>query len=257
MSYTPMQVISTQPGVAPPPGMPNWIQAPQSMPGVPMGLEYLTLLDCVIVHQKKELMEIVSDFEMNNRYVLKNAAGQQAYFALEESGCCERQFCGPRRGFTIHIVDNFQKEVLTVRRDFKCLSSTYCAMCMCCKTECTITSPSTGVVGSARQSFGCCSVNLDILDANGDAIFKIEGPCCLTLISCSDKEFPIKTMDGVIVGAITQKWGGCCKEAFTDADTFQVTFPLDLDVKMKAVLLGATFLIDFLQFEEPKHNNNN
>ena len=32
-------------------------------------------------------------------------------------------------------------------------------------------------------------------------------------------------------------------EMFTDADYFGVTFPLDLDVNIKAVLLAATFLI--------------
>ena len=36
---------------------------------------------------------------------------------------------------------------------------------------------------------------------------------------------------------------------FTDAQNFGLTFPIDLDVKMKAVLLGATFLIDFMYFE--------
>jgi len=33
------------------------------------------------------------------------------------------------------------------------------------------------------------------------------------------------------------------REMFTDADFFGVTFPMDLDVRMKAVMLGACFLI--------------
>jgi hypothetical protein len=33
------------------------------------------------------------------------------------------------------------------------------------------------------------------------------------------------------------------REAFTDADYFGITFPMDLDVKMKAVMIGACFLI--------------
>ena len=45
------------------------------------------------------------------------------------------------------------------------------------------------------------------------------------------------------VGLISKQFTGLVKEAFTDADNFGVTFPLDLDVKMKAVLLGAVFLI--------------
>lgn len=47
----------------------------------------------------------------------------------------------------------------------------------------------------------------------------------------------------VQVGKISKQWSGLAKEAFTDTDNFGVTFPLDLDVKMKATLLGAVFLI--------------
>ena len=39
-------------------------------------------------------------------------------------------------------------------------------------------------------------------------------------------------------------------ELFTDADNFGISFPLDLDVNAKAILLGATFLIDFMYFEK-------
>jgi len=45
------------------------------------------------------------------------------------------------------------------------------------------------------------------------------------------------------VGKITKQWSGLAKEYFTDADNFGIQFPVDLDVKMKAVMLGACFLI--------------
>ena len=50
--------------------------------------------------------------------------------------------------------------------------------------------------------------------------------------------------DGRIeVGKIKKHWGGLCREIFSDADTFGVSFPLDLDVRQKALTLGACFLI--------------
>ena len=49
----------------------------------------------------------LTDIETKNKYKVKNAAGQQIFFAGEESGFCTRQICGSRRGFTMHIVDNF------------------------------------------------------------------------------------------------------------------------------------------------------
>ena len=45
------------------------------------------------------------------------------------------------------------------------------------------------------------------------------------------------------VGKISKQWTGFIREGYTDADNFGATFPMDLDVKMKAVLLGAVFLI--------------
>lgn len=45
------------------------------------------------------------------------------------------------------------------------------------------------------------------------------------------------------VGKISKQWSGLAKEAFTDTDNFGITFPRDLDVRMKATLLGAVFLI--------------
>ncbi|KIH61836.1 Scramblase [Ancylostoma duodenale] len=85
-------------------------------------------------------------------------------------------------------------------------------------------------------------------DADDEVILRVKGPCCCVMCGCQDKKFPVKsplvdTATGENIGYITKKWGGFVREAYTDADLFSVTFPLELDVKAKAVLLGATFLI--------------
>jgi len=53
-----------------------------------------------------------------------------------------------------------------------------------------------------------------------------------------------------VFGKITKKWSGLLKEGFTDADNFGVTFPADWPNEIKAILLGAVFLIDFVHFED-------
>lgn len=50
-------------------------------------------------------------------------------------------------------------------------------------------------------------------------------------------------MNGDKIGKISKQWTGINKELFTDADYFGVKFPIELDVRMKAVILAATFLI--------------
>ncbi len=46
-----------------------------------------------------------------------------------------------------------------------------------------------------------------------------------------------------VIGRISKQWTGFEAEAFTDADNFGLQFPMDLDIKIKAVILGACFLI--------------
>lgn len=59
----------------------------------------------------------------------------------------------------------------------------------------------------------------------------------------------VLSKDGsTVVGRISKQWSGLLREAFTDADYFGITFPMDLDVRMKAVMLGACFLIVSIRF---------
>lgn len=45
------------------------------------------------------------------------------------------------------------------------------------------------------------------------------------------------------VASISKQWRGLCAEAFTDADNFAISFPMDMEVRTKALLVGALFLI--------------
>lgn len=54
----------------------------------------------------------------------------------------------------------------------------------------------------------------------------------------------VKSVDETCtVGKISKQWTGLVREMFTDTDNFGISFPMDLDVKMKAVMIGACFLI--------------
>ena len=82
-----------------------------------------------------------------------------------------------------------------------------------------------------------------MFDNSGQEIFKLFGPIL------HPWTFNI-LKDGNEIGKITKKWSGLGKEAFTDADNFGVTFPIDLPLEQKSILLGAVFLIDFVHFED-------
>ena len=88
------------------------------------------------------------------------------------------------------------------------------------------------------------------MNANKEDVLKVRGPCCV-IKCCNDIDFNILTMESEEeIGKVTKQWSGLLAESFTDADNFGATFPMDLDVEVKATLLGAVFLIDFMFFEQ-------
>ncbi|XP_074653998.1 phospholipid scramblase 2-like isoform X2 [Tubulanus polymorphus] len=247
------------PPMPPPGGRPptQWMTRPQ-VPGCPPGLEYLTQIDQLLVHQQVELLEAFVGWECKNKYQIKNAMGQQVYFAAEESDAFQRQCCGPQRGFTMHITDNMNQEVIRIERPFKCCAGVNCcAGAECCAMEITIESPPGTVVGFVQQECSCLEPRYSVMNASHDRVLEIVGPVCVCQgPCCGDVEFAVNSSDGSTqVGKISKQWTGLVKEYFTDADNFGVQFPMDLDVKMKAVMLGAVFLIDFMFFEDNQQNN--
>ncbi|KAH7971116.1 hypothetical protein HPB49_018903 [Dermacentor silvarum] len=99
-------------------------------------------------------------------------------------------------------------------------------------------------MGSLRMECTMIYAKFSVLDSEKNVVLLIKGPLCTSSICCNDVVFDILATDGVTkLGAITKVWTGMLRETFSDADNFAVTFPLDLDVKIKAVLIGAVFLI--------------
>ncbi|KAJ8278033.1 hypothetical protein GJAV_G00083050 [Gymnothorax javanicus] len=217
----------------------------QSIPACPPGLEYLTQVDQLLIKQKVELIEAFVGFESNNKYEVLNTLGQNVFYAVEENDCLTRQFCGPLRAFTIRVLDNFGHEVIAVNRPLKC---TTCCL-PCCQQELEVQAPPGNTVGYVMQQWHPCVPKFIIHNENWEPVLKLQGPACGW--SCQpDIDFEIMTMDEVnTIGKISKQWTGLLREVFTDTDNFGIQFPLDLDVRMKAVMIGACFLIDFMFFE--------
>jgi len=235
----------------------NWARKPSEsgIPGnCPPGLEYLLQCDGLIVKQQVELVEVITSFEAANRYQVLNKQGQQVFYVVEDSGCCTRQFCGHNRTCTFRVLDNQQRVVASFVRPFKC--TVRCITCWCnCQLQQMEVDASGRAIGYVKQKWDWTKPRYSIRDGTDKEVLEVKGPVCP--ISCgSDVPFQVLTSTGQIVGDITKKWSGFCQEAFSDADTLAVDFPMDLDVNVKASLLATLFLID-MNFFESKHNRRN
>ncbi|XP_005095743.1 phospholipid scramblase 1 [Aplysia californica] len=231
---------------------------PGAISGVPTGLEYLTQVDQLICKQIVELFEVLTGWECKNKYRIMNSLNQQVFYAFEESGTCHRLFCGSDRGFTIHITDNFQQEVLRIERPFLCCRG--CCWCAegCCKYPVYIKDREGNQLGTVGMMNSCCKPHFGVYDNDENLIYEMWGPLCPCQCVCGctgDVKFPVTNVkDNTTVGNISKIWDGAFKDCCTKADTFGITFPMNMDVKHKALLIGAVFVIDFMIFETEDDN---
>ncbi|KAF2353306.1 Scramblase [Trinorchestia longiramus] len=227
-------------------GGPSWMPIPMTqMSNYNPALAFLSSVDQLFVKQKKEMIEIFLGYESANKYEVMNNLGQIIFMAMEESDCCSRNMCANLRPLDIKIIDGNKTEVMSFSRPLACTGCCY----PCCLQTMDIECPPGTAIGRLEQEWSILTPKFAVKDETGRTVLKIEGPICQCSL-CGDVEFEVLSSEGnTQVGKISKKWGGILKESFTDADYFGVNFPMDLDAKVKASLLGALFLIDFLYFE--------
>jgi len=148
--------------------------------------------------------------------------------------------------------------VIRLRRFLRCDN----CMCPCCLQLLTVESPPDSDIGYVRQFWSLCKPYFGVYTSNGRHIFTIVGPFCTWAI-CGDAEFKVFKAggDGQQVGLISKKapldLSELGREWLSDADVFSLSFKPGMDVRAKAVLLAATFLIDFMFFERSGRNEEN
>ena len=195
-------------------------------------MEKLTALDTLIIQQRKEWGEILTGWETKNKYVVLNEAGEEVYFAAEEGGFfLFRIFLKGLRPFTIHILENHGNTVLRLERSFRLYFH---------KLE--VLSRENRRLGTVEKRFSVLRRVYSVYDETGQERFQLFGPVLRPWTFLIRK-------NGEEIGRITKKWSGVLKESFADADNFGVTFPAELSVTDKSILLGAVFLVDFVHFE--------
>jgi uncharacterized protein YxjI len=188
--------------------------------------------ESIFVKQKKEWGEILTGFETKNRYAVSNSLNQEIYLAAEESSIISRLLLKTWRPLTLHILSTAGHKVFKNTKPFKFYFH-----------EMHISDASDQHLGTVKKEFSMLSKKFLIEDNEGVELFRIHGPLF------HPWTFNILKND-MEVGKILKKWSGLGKEAFTDADNFNITFPQGIDAKQKAILLGALFLIDLLYFEK-------
>ncbi|XP_023336636.1 phospholipid scramblase 3 [Eurytemora carolleeae] len=233
-----------------------------------VGTEELEKTDRVLVQQLGEYSEqgnkcccCCNNYEGENEFEITDRFGHQIFHAKEESGFCGRQCCNSLRGFEMFLSDRQGKDCIKISRPTRFDN---CLICPCLLQSMVVESPIGVVVGKVEQKLTLFSPEYEVLDADDTPVFNIEGPstckCCSCGCCCGGSRnivFKIiSKTNNEQVGSISKSWNGVLKDVLPKADRFSVDFPPDIDIGMKASLLAATFLIDYLHFEADPGDEN-
>ncbi|XP_063357850.1 phospholipid scramblase 3-like [Cydia amplana] len=185
-----------------------------------LGIKSLEGLHSVTIRQK------VTGFS-NNKYVVLAPDGAVILYAKENSRALNRLFGGKDRAFEINIYDTQDKEVVRLRRPYTFGPD---------KMDVTLCGSLISVV---RQEVTFFKPVLNINDANDRPMLRVKGP----MTTSGDADFKLYNTKKQQVGVIAKRWGGLARELFSDADHFEISFPADATVGVKAAIIGTCFLI--------------
>lgn len=199
-------------------------------------LPVLARAPALVIHQQKEMIEVFTDLETKNRYVVQLPDGQTALYAAEIGGGAwefiTRTTLKARRPFTMQLLDATGAVAFQLERPWTWFFS-----------ELHVRDAQGQRLGTIDQRFALFARRFAILDPTGRELAQLHGPWF--------RPWTFRVLQGEQeVGRITKKWSGLMREAFTDADTFGVELSPSMDARLRPLVLAATFLIDFLYFED-------
>jgi uncharacterized protein YxjI len=186
----------------------------------------------VAVSQKKEWLEILTDFEHRNRFTIDFDGRDGVLLAVEEGSGFKRFFMGSMRPYTLLIMTREKKPVLRMHAPFRWIHP-----------EISVMDTDGKRLGTVRKRFTFPHTRYSVVDAGGRKIFDIARGLLKAWT------FPVRR-DGQDVAVIRKRWSGVGREMFTDAQHFKIDFPEVIDPTERKILLGALFLIDFKHFED-------
>ena len=230
-------------------------------------IEAFLAYNSLLVKQKLRgcCKEFFCNCEARNKYAIYDpeAGNSKILEAMEESSCFCRACCGNLRAFEMGIHTLEDKEVCHYVRPYHgsqggpgCYGLPLCPCAGFCFQVLDVfignDSANAGTrLGYIREEYSLCLPVLTVRNDSDEVLYTIRGECC----GCRSYKFHV--CDGSsndAIGTIKKKWSGAVKEFFSDADNFFITFPQGSSATARALLVGATFLIDFLYFE---NNNDN
>lgn len=191
----------------------------------------------LFIRQRREVVEILIDWETRNQYEVmdaeRNPLGTIVERAEGVADAALRFFLRSHRGFQIRVLGPEAELLLELSRSFFFLFS-----------DLDVSDPGGRKLGSVHRRFGILYKRYDLRDATGQTFARVKSPLWRLWT------FPVESGRGTGNAVITKRWGGALREIFADADTFLIDYQEgQWTADERAVIFASAISIDFDFFE--------
>ncbi|XP_075720219.1 phospholipid scramblase family member 5-like [Rhinoderma darwinii] len=177
-------------------------------------------------------------------YIISSRRAKQLLVAIEDSSCLCYQLCGPARSCCLRLCDQSREEVLRFCRPYRV---DVCCL-FCCLMVIKVFSSCNTLLGFVQQRWSLLSPSLSVHDSEGKRTMDIQGPWSAARCH-SDQEFQVTSVEGQKIAIIWKRWPGFNEDYNMDHDFFGLDILASISPTEKALLLSATFLLNFMFFE--------
>lgn len=193
----------------------SWMQCPKVEAEFP-GLAYAyPLNEFVVLKVRDALHDIIGPKGI--AYTIFNNEGEKVFLAVQEKSC---------RKFNVTIFNFYGNEVIHVKKPWNL-----------CLNKARVWAPPGNYVGSIQEERSCINT-YKVMDKQGKTV--------LNIIAQGFNHFVYRILSGdEEIGIVKKNWGFAAVLSVTN---FGMSFPEGAAVGVKAVLLGALFLIGSLKY---------
>lgn len=264
----PMMPMAPMGPMVPPPYTGPMIDTPQNFVYIQDPFTEIAQSYGAIIRQQPSLLEAVTGCVTQNRFhvFLQTPYGTKyAFKCNERSETCARCCCSasarPLKIIMRHVL-SFEEYDTDLSKIFINIDKPFqCACCCLCRPFMEVSLTDNGQkLGHIREPCTCCDIETEVYDPRGQLRYQIHGDCCQIGLCCgscvkklSNIHFEI-IQNGSIVGSI-KKLSANIGEFFTKADSFQVTFPANATPEDKFLLIIASLMIDYQNFEKEERDD--
>ncbi|XP_043285654.1 phospholipid scramblase 1-like [Venturia canescens] len=217
----------------------DWISTPRSLFSPACSTLFLSGVKQLEIQQT---VDLVSRDEVNSdvyKYRVKVPGAETLFLATEHNG---GRIIGSSRGFIVDLKDATGQTAFT----FKKSRSWGCVPGFLHK----LTVQGTDYVGTIEQDFTLWAPRYTVYNADHEPLCLIYSPHTFCTCNYKEERFQVSSIDGCRpLASIVLQWDLEVMDYY-----ITLTVPLDMDVKLKSLLLGAAFLMESLYFERLRNS---